>query len=61
MRYAWDQFDAYFGPQRVGAIASAMLRPVMARLARWDRDTAGRAQPLSRYLSICCAENRAIL
>ena len=43
MRYAWDQFDAYFGPARVGAIASRWLyRPVLARLARWDAATAGR-------------------
>jgi glycosyltransferase involved in cell wall biosynthesis len=49
MRYAWDQFDVYFGRQRVGAIASAVLRPVMARLARWDRDTAVRP---NRYLAI---------
>jgi glycosyltransferase involved in cell wall biosynthesis len=49
MRYAWDQFDAYFGPQRVGAVASAVLKPVLARLARWDRDTADRP---NRYLAI---------
>ena len=42
MRYAWDQFDAYFGPERVGALANAALRPVLAGLARWDRDTAHR-------------------
>jgi glycosyltransferase involved in cell wall biosynthesis len=42
MRYAWDQFDAYFGPRQVGALASRMLRPVMAGLARWDTATAGR-------------------
>ena len=43
MRYAWDQFDAYFGPARVGAIASRWLyRPVLSRLARWDAATAGR-------------------
>ena len=23
MRYAWDQFDAYFGPQRLGSVGSA--------------------------------------
>ena len=40
MRYAWDQFDAYFGPDRVGRIPSAVMRRLMARLARWDRDTA---------------------
>jgi glycosyltransferase involved in cell wall biosynthesis len=49
MRYAWDQFDAYFGPDRVGRWQSRLLRPVLARLARWDRDTAGRAH---RYLAI---------
>ena len=49
MRYAWDQFDAYFGPERVGVRTSALLRPILARLARWDRDTAHRVH---RYLAI---------
>jgi glycosyltransferase involved in cell wall biosynthesis len=49
MRYAWDQFDAYFGPQRIGRLGSAVMRPVMAGLARWDRDTANRAD---RYVAI---------
>jgi glycosyltransferase involved in cell wall biosynthesis len=49
MRYAWDQFDAYFGPARVGPIGSRLMRPVMARLARWDRDTSGR---VDRYVAI---------
>jgi glycosyltransferase involved in cell wall biosynthesis len=49
MRYAWDQFDAYFGPERLGNAGSALMRPVMARLARWDRDTADRAD---RYVAI---------
>ena len=49
MRYAWDQFDAYFGPDRIGALPSRVMRPVMARLARWDRDTADRAD---RYVAI---------
>ncbi len=49
MRYAWDQFDAYFGPARVGALASRALRPVLAHLARWDRATAARAD---RYVAI---------
>jgi glycosyltransferase involved in cell wall biosynthesis len=43
MRYAWDQFDAYFGPERLGTLGSALARPVMDWLARWDRATAGRA------------------
>jgi len=49
MRYAWDQFEAYFGAERIGRWSSAAMRPVMARLARWDRDTAGRAD---RYVAI---------
>lgn len=44
MRYAWDQFDAYFGPERLGRVGSALARPVMAWLARWDRATANRVQ-----------------
>lgn len=43
MRYAWDQFDAYFGPARVGAAASRWFyRPVLSQLARWDAATAAR-------------------
>jgi glycosyltransferase involved in cell wall biosynthesis len=43
MRYAWDQFDAYFGPARVGRLASRWLyRPMLSRLARWDAATSGR-------------------
>jgi len=43
MRYAWDQFDAYFGPERVGAVASRWLyHPVLSRLATWDAATAHR-------------------
>ena len=42
MRYVWEQLDAYFGPQRVGRVKAALLRPVLAALARWDRATAGR-------------------
>jgi glycosyltransferase involved in cell wall biosynthesis len=49
MRYAWDQFDAYFGPERVGWLGSQIMRPVMARLAKWDRETADRAE---RYVAI---------
>ena len=49
MRYAWDQFDAYFGPERVGPTVSRLMRPVMAAMARWDRATEGRVH---RYLAI---------
>ena len=49
MRYAWDQFNAYFGPERLGTVGSRLMRPVMARMARWDRETANRAD---RYVAI---------
>jgi glycosyltransferase involved in cell wall biosynthesis len=43
MRYAWDQFDAYFGVDRVGWFKSRWLyRPMLAGLARWDAATASR-------------------
>jgi glycosyltransferase involved in cell wall biosynthesis len=48
MRYAWDQFDEYFGPARVGAAMSGLLRPVLRRLARWDQATADR---VDRFLA----------
>jgi glycosyltransferase involved in cell wall biosynthesis len=46
MRYGWDQFNAYFGGARVGPLGSRVLRSAMARMARWDRDTANR---VTRY------------
>ena len=49
MRYAWDQFEAYFGAARTGPVMSRWIyRPVLAHLARWDRDTAGR---VDRYVA----------
>jgi glycosyltransferase involved in cell wall biosynthesis len=48
MRYAWDQFSSYFGPEQVGEFRSRLLRPVLARLARWDAATAGR---VDRFLA----------
>jgi glycosyltransferase involved in cell wall biosynthesis len=49
MRYAWDQFDAYFGADRLGGVGSAIMRRAMTRMAQWDRDTAGRPD---RYVAI---------
>ena len=49
MRYAWDQFDAYFGPDRVGAFASRCIYgPILRHLARWDAATAAR---VGRFLA----------
>lgn len=42
MRYAWDQFDAYFGPARVGKLRSRLYGLAMRQLARWDAATANR-------------------
>jgi glycosyltransferase involved in cell wall biosynthesis len=43
MRYAWDQFEEYFGAARVGRRMSRWVyRPLLARLARWDAATAPR-------------------
>ena len=65
MRYAWDQFDAYFGPDRVGAMASRWFyRPVLERLATWDAATASRVDRFvanSKHVAgrICRYYNRA--
>lgn len=42
VRYAYDQFDAYFGPARLGQVLSALMRPTMAAFARWDIATSVR-------------------
>jgi glycosyltransferase involved in cell wall biosynthesis len=47
MRYAWDQFEHYFGSGRVGA-ASHVARPLLRHLAKWDAATSGRPD---RYLA----------
>ena len=49
MRYAWDQFDAYFGRDRVGPWRSRLYGLVFRRLARWDASTASR---VTRYVAI---------
>ncbi len=47
MRYAWDQYEAYFGERR-DFLGRVVLPRVMAGLRAWDRRTAPRAQ---RYLA----------
>ncbi|MBE3097702.1 MAG: glycosyltransferase [Planctomycetes bacterium] len=49
MRYAWDQFDAYFGPGRIGRMPSSLMKPIIGALARWDAGTSGRPD---RYVAI---------
>ncbi|MGE3841982.1 MAG: glycosyltransferase [Vicinamibacterales bacterium] len=48
MRYAWDQFEAYFGEARLGLMSRAM-KATLGHLARWDARTSTRPD---RYLSI---------
>jgi glycosyltransferase involved in cell wall biosynthesis len=49
VRYAWDQFDAYFGLERVGRVQSAVMRGLLDRFARWDQRTSDRPD---RYVAI---------
>ena len=42
MRYAREQFDDYFGTERVGRVVSSLMSPVLNSLARWDTATSGR-------------------
>jgi glycosyltransferase involved in cell wall biosynthesis len=49
VRYAWDQFDAYFGPEKVGRVRSAVMRRLLDRFARWDQRTSPRPD---RYVAI---------
>jgi len=55
MRYAWDLFDEYFGPERVGWFASKFVfKPVMQALQVYDRLTVGRVDLFvanSRYVA----------
>jgi len=53
MRYAWDQFEWYFGSARLGA-ASHVARPILGALARWDAATSTRPDRFvanSRYIA----------
>lgn len=43
MRYVWDRFDDYFGPERVGRLASTLFfQPLAWALRQYDRRTSGR-------------------
>ena len=43
MRYVWDLFDEYFGPERVGAFASKFfIAPIASALRRYDQGTTDR-------------------
>jgi len=54
MRYVWDQFDAYFGRDRVGPLTRAAAHLVAPWLRRWDVRSTKRAHGLianSRFVS----------
>ena len=61
MRYAWDQFEHYFGPSGAWGAMAHLARPVLRRLARWDRRHERPARPLCGEFSICCTADPPIL
>jgi glycosyltransferase involved in cell wall biosynthesis len=42
MRYVWDRYDDYFGPERLPKAARLLTRPMAAGLRAWDVATAPR-------------------
>lgn len=57
MRYAWDQFDAYFGPGRAGIATRLAARLAMPALRRWDVRSTARAHGIvanSRFVAGRC-------
>jgi len=46
MRYVWDQYEAYFGPGRAGAITRLAARAVVPLLRRWDVSSTARVHGL---------------
>ena len=43
MRYAWDMFDEYFGPARVGKFASQFFyKPLLGLIRQYDQNTVDR-------------------
>jgi glycosyltransferase involved in cell wall biosynthesis len=54
MRYVWDQFEAYFGPGRAGALTRLAAHAVAPMLRRWDVRSTRRAHALianSRFVA----------
>ena len=52
MRYAWDQFDAYFPPR---TLRRFLATPFIKRLRKWDRETSDRVQhfvAISEFVSM---------
>ena len=54
MRYVWDLFDQYFGPDRVSPVKRLALKLIAWLLQKWDARTAGRVDQfvaISRYIA----------
>jgi len=49
MRYAWDQYEHYFGPERLVWWNRRLIPPLIDRMRAWDVATAGRPH---RYAAI---------
>ncbi|OGR83097.1 MAG: hypothetical protein A2901_02630 [Elusimicrobia bacterium RIFCSPLOWO2_01_FULL_54_10] len=42
MRYIWDQFDSYFGPERAGWAVRTAINALRSSLQKWDRASSSR-------------------
>lgn len=42
VRYAWNQYHAYFGPPKLGVFSRCLIPPVIHRLRMWDVTSAAR-------------------
>jgi glycosyltransferase involved in cell wall biosynthesis len=54
MRYAWDQYESYFAPDRLRWWERFLIPPLIRRLRRWDVSTAGRVDSfaaISNYIA----------
>ena len=61
MRYAWDQFDAYFGPDRIGTVGELRHAPGHGAAGAVGPRHGGPRGPLCRYFSLCCGQDPPIL
>ena len=61
MRYAWDQFDAYFGEGRVGTAEEPAAAAGAGRARPLGRGHGRPGRPLCRNLSARCQPDQAVL
>ncbi len=57
MRYVWDMYDAYWGPQVAGPLTRAVMPALAAALRRWDVRTVPR---VTAFLTDCANVRRRI-